>query len=70
MHPTISDVKSSGRPDRVTERQHPSMLEEYDRRRGVIRNVLNDVPNLIFIEDVDAVSREFGAGIRANQGPF
>src|SRR3954452_1695319 len=65
----VADSVPTGASDRVAQRHRPVMLEQDQRRRGVVGDLLDDVPGLLVRERADAVrgrfSARFGARVQA-----
>src|ERR671936_377314 len=64
MDPAVGQRHATGALDRVAQRNRPAVLEQRDRRRGSLRDVLGEVPDLVLEER--AVLRGAGPGERAS----
>src|SRR5215208_7104266 len=57
----VADPVSARASDRVAQRHRPMMLEQQQRRRGVVGDLLQNVPGLLLGEHADTVGRRFSA---------
>src|SRR5215210_5233193 len=61
----IADAVPAGARDRVAQRHGPVVLDQDQRRGGVVRDLFDHVPRLLVGEDSDAVGARLGARFRA-----
>ena len=67
----VGDAEPTGAGDRVAKRHRPVMLEQDQRGRRVVRDLLQDVPRLVVGEDVDPLlGRCLGSRDRPCFGPL
>ena len=69
MKPSAS-AEAAGAHHGIAQRHCPVMLEQHERGGRVVRDLVNDVPRVLVVEDLDALGGRLGARLGAGREAF